>query len=92
MPYAIRKVDINQKEIVYGLRALGYTVRHTHTVGHGFPDIAIGKNGVTVLVEIKRHGEELTEQERDFFTLWSGAAMIGYDVEQIHADFERMTK
>ena len=86
----IRKVDLNQREIVRGLRALGYSVRHTHTIGKGFPDVAIGKHGRTVLVEIKRPGEELTPDERIFFEEWRGAAIIGVSVEQVNTEFMRM--
>ena len=83
----IRKVDKNQKEIVAGLRALGYSVRHTHIVGKGFPDIAIGKHGRTVLVEIKDDGGELTDDEKVFFDEWRGSVILGMTVEQIHAEF-----
>ena len=88
MPYVKRKVDLNQKEIVQQLRALGYSVRHTHTIGKGFPDIAIGKNQFTALVEIKRPGETLTPDEKEFFQIWKGAAWVGYDALSIHETFE----
>lgn len=90
MTYA-KKVDLNQQQIVAELRALGYSVRHTHTIGHGFPDIAIGRKGVTVLVEIKRPGEKLTADEKEFFEIWKGAAIVATSTEQIHEQFERMT-
>jgi hypothetical protein len=86
----IRKVDRNQKGMVRGLRALGYSVRHTHIIGKGFPDIAIGKHGRTVLVEIKMEGESLTPDECTFFDEWNGAAIIGVTVEQVHAEFMAM--
>lgn len=86
----IRKVDLNQKEIVRGLRALGYTVRHTHQAGKGFPDLAIGKFSRTLLVEVKRPGEKLTADEIEFFEMWQGAAIIGIGVEQIHDEFTRL--
>jgi len=76
--------------MVSGLRALGYSVRHTHIIGKGFPDIAIGKHGRTVLVEIKMEGEGLTPDEKVFFEEWSGAAIIGVTVEQVHAEFMAM--
>jgi len=84
-----RKIDLNQREIVQGLRALGYTVRPTHTIGRGFPDLAIGKAGLTLLVEVKRPGEKLTADEIEFFETWRGAAIIGISVEQIHSEFEK---
>lgn len=83
----IRKVDLNQKEIVRELRAMGYSVRHTHIIGKGFPDIVIGGYGCNLLVEIKRPGEPLTSDEKDFFETWKGIAIIGYNAEQIHNEF-----
>ncbi len=86
----IRKVDGNQREIVEGLRALGYSVRHTHIVGKGFPDLVVGKFGFTLLVEVKRAGEKLTPDEKDFFETWTGAAIIGTSVEHIHEQFTKI--
>lgn len=83
----IRKVDLNQAEIVRGLRALGYTVRHTHTIGQGFPDLVIGKHGHNLLVEVKQPGEKLTADEIEFFNTWQGSVIIGMTVEQIHGEF-----
>jgi hypothetical protein len=83
----IRKVDLNQQEIVRELRALGYSVRHTHTIGKGFPDIVIGKYGRNLLVEIKREGEGLTPDEYEFFETWKGTAMVGRSAEEIHNQF-----
>ena len=90
MSYQIRKTDLNQKEIVQGLRALGYSVRPTHTLGHGFPDLVVGKQGKNLLVEVKRAGEGLTPDEKDFFQIWQGAVIVGISVEQIHEEFTRL--
>ena len=83
----VAKVDLNQKQIVMELRALGYSVRHTHMIGRGFPDIVIGRHGKNLLVEIKRTGESLTPDEVDFFETWNGDAFVGYDTEGIHEYF-----
>ena len=85
----VRKVDKNQPEIVRGLRELGYSVRHTHIIGEGFPDIVIGRNGMNLLVEIKQAGEWLTPDEREFFDTWRGCAIIGTSVEEIHEAFQK---
>jgi hypothetical protein len=90
MSYHVRKVDLNQREVVRGLRALGYTVRHCHTVGHGFPDLVIGKFERNLLVEVKRPGERLTADEREFFDEWKGSVIIGTNVEQIHEQFMQL--
>lgn len=82
------KSDLNQKEMVRRLRLRGYTVRHTHTIGRGFPDLVVGRNGVTLLVEAKRYGGKLTPQEREFFETWRGAAIIAYSADDVIAWFE----
>jgi Holliday junction resolvase len=81
------RIDGNQKQVVRELRAMGYSVRHTHQIGKGFPDIVIGRNGKTLLVEIKMEGEGLTNDEVEFFEIWKGGAIIGYNAEQIDKDF-----
>ena len=83
----IRKVDANQKQIVMELRARFYSVRQTHIIGKGFPDIVIGKNGHNLFVEIKVPGERLTPDEREFFDTWNGTAIIGTSAEEIHPTF-----
>jgi hypothetical protein len=44
------KVDNNQKTLVAAFRGMGASVRHTHMIGDGFPDIAVGYANKTVLV------------------------------------------
>ena len=86
------RVDGNQKQIVRELRAMGYSVRHTHMVRDGFPDIVIGRAGYNLLVEIKMPGEGLTSDEKDFFDSWNGAVVIGTSAQEIHEAFVRMMK
>lgn len=81
------RTDRNQKDIVRELRSLGYSVRHTHTIRKGFPDIVIGKHGFNLLVEIKVEGEDLTPDEKEFFQLWNGMVIVGTSAVQIHNDF-----
>ena len=57
MAYA-KKVDLNHKEVVEKFRELGASVFDASGVGRGFPDIVVGYNGQTVLVEIKSGGAE----------------------------------
>jgi Holliday junction resolvase len=75
------RVDRNQKEIVEAFRKFGCSVLMLHTVGHGCPDIAVGKNKKTVLVEIKdgektKSGKELTKDEQKFHDEWQGSLFI----------------
>ena len=75
------RVDKNQKEIVEAFRKFGCSVLMLHTVGHGCPDIAVGKNKKTVLVEIKdgnkvKSAKELTKDEQKFHDEWKGSLFI----------------
>lgn len=47
------KVDQNQAEIVAALRQIGCSVQLLHAVGAGCPDLMVGRNGETFLLEIK---------------------------------------
>ena len=71
------KVDINQGDIVLALRRAGCTVYPTHMVGHGFPDLVVGKHGKNYLMEIKSNNvKKLTEDERQFFDEWRGQVCV----------------
>jgi hypothetical protein len=69
MSYA-RKVDGNQKEIVSGLRQLGYVVLIVSSAGHGIPDLMVADEHQQVWVEVKEPGKGLTQKEAEFFDLW----------------------
>ncbi len=68
------KTDLNQPELVRTARQIGASVHITAALGCGFPDLVIGYRGVTYLVEVKRPGEGLTDDEREFFLTWRGRA------------------
>lgn len=84
------KVDLNQQEIVRVLRTAGFTVRHTHTIGKGFPDLVVGRWDTNLLVEVKREGEKLTADEREFFETWKGAVIIATSAEQVIDEFGKL--
>ena len=44
-----KRVDKNQKEIVQVLRDKNVSIRHTHTIGQGFPDIVVGVEGLSLI-------------------------------------------
>lgn len=73
------KVDRNQPAITAALRAAGWTVKPLHAVGQGFPDLAVAKTGVNLLVEVKMPGEKLTPDEIEFHAAWPGPIIIAYD-------------
>jgi hypothetical protein len=73
------RVDGNQAVIVAGLRQIpGVTVRDTSALGGGWPDLAIGCNGRTILMEIKNPAKvpsarKLTAAQQNFVTNWTGS-------------------
>lgn len=76
------KADSNQPKIVQAFEKLGCSVQHLHMVGGGCPDIVVGVNGVTVLVEIKTDTGYLTKDQKYFFETWRGYAVIVHSVEE----------
>lgn len=47
------RVDLNQKEIVTGLRAAGCSVLSLANIGSNAPDLLVGCRGITYLLEVK---------------------------------------
>jgi len=80
-----KRVDKNQGVIVSTFRQLGYSVAFTHAIGRGFPDIVVGKNGKTHLIEIKTEAGKLTEQEQAFFDMWKGSVLIIRTIDDVIA-------
>lgn len=81
------KVDANHSEIVTALRKIGATVTSTAAVGKGFPDLAVGWRGMTLLLEIKDGSKppsarKLTEDERDWHDMWRGHAEVVNTVDE----------
>lgn len=66
------RVDANQPAIVAALRSVGATVQHLHTVGHGCPDLLVGRSGATYLLEVKSDKGKLTPQEQEWHDTWGG--------------------
>ena len=75
MTYA-KKVDENHKIIVQKFRELGASVFDASGVGRGFPDILVGFNNQTALVEIKSSDKKkFTEPQLKFMAEWKGSAV-----------------
>ena len=78
------KVDANQSKIVKELRQMGYSVRQTHAIGKGFPDIIVGTRiggKRNFLFEIKdgekyKSQQKLTPDEIEFHESWKGQVDI----------------
>ena len=82
MPRRAARIDRNQPEIRDELRALGFLVAHTHTLGHGVPDLLVSGShrelncNVLVWVEVKYKDAELTKDEERFHKEWRGHSVI----------------
>jgi hypothetical protein len=75
MTYA-KRVDLNHTEIVNKFRELGASVFDLSAVGRGCPDIMVGYNGQTVLVEIKSgEKKKYTEAQLKFISEWKGSTV-----------------
>jgi hypothetical protein len=72
-----RRVDVNQSEIVQALKQLGCSVFDTSRVAGGYPDLTIGRNGKTVLVEIKSSEKaKFTSAQELFMMNWRGSTVV----------------
>lgn len=81
MPKYPRRRDDNERAIVDALRAAGATVQAIDATG--VPDLLVGYNGVTYLVEVKQaHGQAgvgmrktasgLRDSQEAWFAMWRG--------------------
>jgi Holliday junction resolvase len=75
------KIDSNHTEIVAAFRKLGCSVLPLHAVGGGCPDVCVGKNKKSVLVEIKdpnkvKSKRELTADQIKFHGEWLGSLFV----------------
>jgi hypothetical protein len=79
MRYA-KRIDANQNAIVETLRECGATVRVV-SQGDGIPDLLVGYQGYTILMEVKDGGKvpsarKLTPAEQKFFDEWRGGMLV----------------
>jgi len=77
------KVDSNQGEIVEYLRACGFTVTSTANVGNGFPDLVVGKYGLTFILEVKSKKGKLRKSQEEWFEDWRGHAIVVRNMEDV---------
>lgn len=76
MSYA-KRTDLNHAEIVKTLRQLGCSVFDTSRVAGGFPDLVVGRNQITCLVEIKSDAKaKFTSSQEMFMMNWKGSAVL----------------
>lgn len=78
------KIDANQEQVVSALRAAGATVQSLAAVGKGVPDLLVGYQGKTVLMEVKDgkkppSARELTEDQLKWHGAWRGGTLAVVD-------------
>jgi hypothetical protein len=92
------RVDENHTAIVDLLRGLDCLVISTAGVGDGFPDLVVGFQGVTHLIEIKDGDKSasrrrLTDDEKEWHATWRGEAVYivesARDAEQLVRQWDR---
>ena len=77
------KVDVNQPEIVAALRKVGCTVQSLAAVGKGVPDLLVGYQGKTYLLEVKHGKWTLTPDQVEWHNNWRGGPLCVIDsIEQ----------
>jgi Holliday junction resolvase len=82
-----KRTDKNQKSIVEALRKIGCIVKVLSDSGGGIPDLLIGVEYVTILMEVKTkdnwYGKKgLSETQSEFLMEWKGGlVLIAYDAE-----------
>lgn len=75
------RVDVNQPEIVKALRKVGATVASLAAVGDGVPDLLVGFQGRTVLIEVKdgskpKSARQLTDEQIEWHVVWKGGPCV----------------
>lgn len=90
-----RRIDANQGTVVSYLRALGWDVFITSTLGRGFPDLVVGRPGFTCVVEVKDGDKppsrrRLTEDEVKFRDWWRGHYVLAEGPEDAARQLEEL--
>jgi hypothetical protein len=83
----VAQVDENQPEVVAALRGAGASVQILSAVGHGCPDILVGYNGRTLLMEIKfplgtPSHRKLTPPQVEWHARWKGQLAIVHSAKE----------
>lgn len=76
-----KRIDLNHKSIVEGLRDIGASVLSLAPLGKGAPDIAVGYRGSNTFMEIKNplmppSKRRLTDAELEWHAAWNGQVTV----------------
>jgi len=87
-----------QQELFADLRRFGFTVLDLSKVGEDCPDAAIGRNGITSLLEVKTPrgligSYRISEGQKEFAQSWRGSEIIyGHKAESVTREFIKLAK
>jgi len=70
------KRDAIHCAIVGAFRQMGFSVADMAHAGHSFPDLVVGWNGVSHLVEVKTGKAPLTDGQVAFAEAWRGSPVV----------------
>jgi Holliday junction resolvase len=78
------KIDANHEQVVSALRAAGASVQSLAGVGKGVPDLLVGFQGKTLLMEVKDgrktpSARRLTEDQLRWHGAWNGGPLAVVD-------------
>jgi hypothetical protein len=78
------RIDANHEQVVLALRTAGATVQSLAAVGQGVPDLLVGFQGKTLLMEIKDGNKtpserRLTEPQLKWHGAWRGGPLAVVD-------------
>lgn len=78
------KIDGNQAEIVNALKKVGCSVMDLSAVGGGCPDIAVGRNNIVYLLEIKNPATKgkLNKLQKEWHAKWRGQVDVVRTIEE----------
>lgn len=88
MSWGQYKVDANQAEIVDALRRAGCSVQVLAAVGHGCPDLLVGRAGRQYLLEVKNlsgRGKRLTPDQLAWIAAWRGSVAVVTSISEAFA-------
>jgi hypothetical protein len=87
------KVDSNHGAVKDYLTAQGWTVHSTAPLGHGFPDLLVGRPDFCCLVEVKRsEDEKLTPDQVKFRENWDGPWIVTHSGEDAHRKLQALLR
>ena len=78
------KIDANQEQVIKALRSVGAVVQSLAAVGKGVPDLLVGYQGKTILLEVKDGNKppsarKLTEDQIKWHGAWRGGPLAVVD-------------